>query len=294
MLNRAPIFVVGFQRGGTNILTNLIASHPDVCALGRETHQVFYGRHRQTVGKWIDRLRYVPILVAARDHVFRPASLKERRVMPRPAMRYADWLLHRSKVAAGRELLDDDTQVAASGDHRRLLAKNVNGLALATPVFGRMYPDATFIAMVRNGLALCESYVRRGWTADAFGMTYERICDQMLQDAETRPNYHLVRFEEMIADPVAMIEKIYRHTSLDVRMVTRFRLQAKQSMGRDGRRNYTFGGDRDRETRWFNLDELGGCFRTDVDENQIARLADRDRQSFLRRAGRSMARLGYA
>jgi hypothetical protein len=294
MLNKAPIFVVGFQRGGTNILTNLIASHPDVCALGRETHQVFYGRHKQAVGKWIDRLRYVPILVAARDHVFRPASLEERRVMPRPAMRYADWLLHRSKVAAGREVPDSGAGTARGGHQRRLVAKNVNGLALATPVFERMYPDATFVALVRNGLALCESYVRRGWTADAFGTTYERICDRMLQDAETRPNYHLVRFEEMIADPAAVIEKVYRYTSLDVRMVTKFRLQAKQSMDREGRRNYTFGGDRDRETRWFSLGELGGCFRTDVDENQIARLADRDRQSFLQQAGRSMARLGYA
>jgi hypothetical protein len=292
MLNTAPIFVIGFQRGGTNILTNLIASHPDVCALGRETHQVFYGRHNQGVGKWIDRLWYVPILVAARAHVFRPASLRERNGLPRPAMRYADWLLHRSKVATSCEMADSEPGATRSHE-RRLLAKNVNGLALATSLLGRIYPDATFVALVRNGLALCESYVRRGWTADAFGTTYERICDRMLQDAGTRQDYHIVRFEEMIADPAAVIAKVYGYASLDVRRVAKFRLQAKQSMDRDGRRNYTFGGEQDRETRWFGLGDLGGCFRKDVDENQIARLADRDRQTFLQRAGRSMARLGY-
>lgn len=294
MLNKAPIFVIGFQRGGTNILTNLIASHPDVCALGRETHQVFYGRHSERVGKWLDRLRYAPILVAAQAHVFRPGSLVERNGLPRPAMRYADWLLHRSKLAMNREHANGGPGAARRGHDGRLLAKNVNGLALATSVFGRMYPDATFLALVRNGLALCESYVRRGWTADAFGSTYERICDRILQDADTREDYHIVRFDEMIADPAAVIEKVYRYASLDVRAVPKFRLQAKPSMGQDGRRNYTFGGERDRETLWFSPGELGGCFRRDVDENQIARLDDRDRQTFMRRAGRSMARLGYA
>lgn len=292
MLNKAPIFVIGFQRGGTNILTNLIASHPDVCALDRETHQVFYGRHKRAVGKWIDRLWYAPILVAARGHVFRPTSLHERNGLPRPAMRYADWLLHRSKVAACREGARGGTG-AGRGHERRLLAKNVNGLALATSVLGVMYPDATFVALVRNGLALCEGYIRRGWTADAFGTTYQRICDRMLQDADTRQHYHIVRFEEMIADPAAVIEKVYRYASLDLRPVAKFRLQAKQSMDRDGRRSYTFGGEQDRETRWFSLRELSECFRKDVNENQIARLADQHRQIFLQRAGQSMARLGY-
>jgi|tagenome__1003787_1003787.scaffolds.fasta_scaffold20985642_4 hypothetical protein len=285
MLNRAPIFVIGFQRGGTNILMNLIASHPDVCALSRETHQVFYGRHQRAFAKWVDRLWYAPILLAARGHVFRPGSLRERERLPRLAMRYVDWLLYGSMMAACR-----DTDGC---DEKRLLAKNVNGLALATPLLGRMYPDATFIALVRNGLALCESYLRRGWTADAFGTTYQRVCDRILQDAETRQDYHVVRFEEMIAKPPAVIEKVYRYATLDARVVSKFRLQAKQSMDQAGRRNYTFGGQEDREIQWFSVGELSGCFRRDVDQNQIDRLTQQDRQSFLNRAGRAMARLGY-
>jgi hypothetical protein len=295
MLNRAPIFVVGFQRGGTNILTNLIASHPDVCALTRETHHVFYGKQSRPVEKWIDRLRYLPILVAARGHLFRATSVQERNGLPRFMMRYVDWLLYRNKMAAYAARANAEANGAGSlpGPATRPLAKNVNGLALATPVLAEMYPDATFVALVRNGLALCESYTRRGWTAEAFGTIYHRVCQRMLHDAATRENYHIVRFEEMIADPAALIEKVYRYAALDLRVVAKFRLQAKQSMDREGRRAYTFGGERDRETRWFDLPDLGSCFRKDVDQNQIARLGERDKQIFLQQAGPSLEALGY-
>jgi len=43
MLNVKPIFIVGFQRGGTGILMNLLLSHPNVCTPRGETHQVFRG-----------------------------------------------------------------------------------------------------------------------------------------------------------------------------------------------------------------------------------------------------------
>ena len=42
METETPIFVTGFSRGGTTILMNLLASHPDVCTVG-EIHQIFKG-----------------------------------------------------------------------------------------------------------------------------------------------------------------------------------------------------------------------------------------------------------
>jgi hypothetical protein len=64
-------------------------------------------------------------------------------------------------------------------------------------------------------------------------------------------------------------------------------------MDREGKRSYTFGGQRDRETQWFEPADLSGCFRKDVNANQIARLAPRDRATFLQIAGRTMEQLGY-
>jgi hypothetical protein len=293
MLNPAQIFVIGFQRGGTNILTNLLGSHPDTRFLGRETHMVFYGKAREPVAKWFRRLLYLPLLVGGRGHLFRPASLAERRGIPRPLMRYADLLLYRESMANATTQQDTNGTGRLAQSDKRLLCKNVNGLVFVTPLLREMYPDATFIALVRNGLALCEGYTRRGMPAAAFGEIYKKVSERMLDDAARVPNYHIVRFESLISDPLGVIKDVYRHASLDISAVSRYRLQAKRSMERDGKRTYTFGGTQDREIRWFDPSEIGNCFRKDVDASQIALLGERDRSEFLGVASGAMERLGY-
>jgi hypothetical protein len=175
----------------------------------------------------------------------------------------------------------------------RFLAKNVNGAVVASSLFSQMYPDASFIALVRNGLALCEGYVRRGWTAGDAGRMYETVCQKMLQDSRIIPNYHIVKFEEMVSDPVGFMKKIYSYAGLDADRVEKVRLQAKRSMNSDGTRSYTFGGSKDRETHWFTLDELGAYMRNDVNANQIQQLGTENREFFLSQAKDSMEKLGY-
>jgi hypothetical protein len=217
-------------------------------------------------------------------------------------LRYTDALFFWTKMAAPhRAKMAPATDASQNGSAMhsiqrrvaaRLLCKNVGGVALASPVFSAMYPDATFIALVRNGFALCEGYTRRGRSAAHAGKMFETVCQQMLQDAKRIPNYHIVRFEDMVSDPVAVLTEIYRHAGLDISRVTKFRLQVQESTGKDGRRSFAFGAT-DRETRWFSLAELGNCFRRDVNENQIARLGEQDKRIFLQHAERSMEQLGY-
>lgn len=295
MMNQAPIFINGFQRGGTNILMNLVASHPQVCMLGGETHIVFYGRDWQPAKKWLHRLLAAPLLLQTGQHTFWPYRFYSRRRLVRPLQQYVDAIFFASKVMAPRNRMIRPQQPRPwrQRQRARLLAKNVNGVVLATPIFAEMYPDATFIALVRNGLALCEGFVRRGWTAARAGRMYEAVCQQMLHDAAHLPNYHIVRFEEMIGNPVYTTQRILEQAGLDPRQVNDYRLQAKQSMDKNGRRAYTFGGVQDRETRWFAPAALQTHFRQDVNENQIAQLSASDREIFLHHAGQSMAALGY-
>lgn len=294
MLNKAPIFVNGFHRGGTNIAINLVASHPDVCTLRGETHEIFYGKNREPIRKWVHRLFYLPILTASRQHFFWPYCLGERNQMPRLLMYYVDMLFYCNRLAASTNRFKTEGTKYPEwrrGDCR-LLAKNANGLVFATDLFAEMYPDAAFIALVRNGLALCEGYIRRGFTAEDFGMMYEKVCQRMIHDVGGVDNYYVVRFEDMISDPATFIKEVYKYLGLDVSTVTRFRLQAKKSTAKDGTRQYTFGGA-DRETHWFALDELGHYLRKDVNENQIARLSVQDKRTFLQQAQTSMEYFGY-
>jgi len=295
MLNRAPIFVNGFSFGGTNMITNLLASHPEVCWLSGETHEVFYSKPRKRLDKWVRRFFYLPVQVSYGLHVFGRDCLDERDRLSKFMMRYVDLLFYLDKLTTDRnDYKSDDVRYSREEVKKcRFLAKNVNGAVLASSLFSQMYPDASFIALVRNGLALCEGYVRRGWTAGDAGRMYETVCQKMLQDSRIIPNYHIVKFEEMVSDPVGFMKKIYSYAGLYADRVEKVRLQAKRSMNSDGTRSYTFGGSKDRETHWFTLEELGAYMRNDVNANQIQQLGTENREFFLRQAKDSMEKLGY-
>ncbi|MCB0193555.1 MAG: sulfotransferase [Anaerolineae bacterium] len=295
MINRAPIFVNGFQRGGTNILVNFITSHPHVCAVG-ETQKIFYGRHKEALYKqYIQRVSYLPIFLAARQHIFWPERFYERNKLPTLIKHYTDWVFYRNKLASPHNTYEDPHMVITKEElaQTRFLCKNVNGVVFASHVFADMYPDATFIGLIRNGFALCESFIRRGWTAERFGRMYETVCQRIIKDAAQLDNYHLVRFEDIITNPVASAQTIYSYLHLDITKVSKFRLQAKKSMTTNGKRKYAFGGNVDREVHWFPIDQLEQYIQKDVNKNQIARLRDTDKKVFLQYAHASMEKLGY-
>jgi len=290
MLNQQPIFVNGFQRGGTNILVNLISSHRQVEWVA-ETHMIFYGDDWDSrLRKWSARALYLPIFGIARQHIFWINKMDDRRELPEFLWPYIDWRLYskRQRVPDRRE-----PEKQNNGRPTRPLFKNVNAMTLATDLFARMYPDAFFVGLVRDGLALCEGFVRRGFTAERFGKLYQRVVSQMIEDSQKRPNYHLVRFEDLIAAPEKEVHAIYDCLNLDLQGSQKFRLQAKRSMDKDGQRRYMFGGEKDREMHWFEMSELRGQFRTDVNDNQIAQLAPQDKETCLKYISEVMDYFGY-
>jgi hypothetical protein len=297
MLNKAPIFVNGFQRGGTNILMNLLISHPDVCGLDRETHEIFYGKYNDPLlRKLISRMLYIPILAGTGQHLFGYRLLAERKHLRRPLSSYLDFLFY------GKKVLNPDNKQKRHANGRtprqqtngRLLCKNVNAIVLLSPTFAAMYPDATFIALTRNGLAICEGFIRRGATAAEVGELYDAVGRQMVRDAERLENYHIVRFEDILADPQTAVQDIYAKAGLNFTSANRFRLQAKPSIAKNGSAAYMFGGVKDREVHWFSLEELPQVLRTDVNDNQIARLDPADKAVFMEKAGSMMQHFGYA
>jgi hypothetical protein len=295
MLNKRPIFVNGFQRGGTNILMRLISSHPQVRILGAEVHELFYGRDTQPGQKWLQRLTYAPILLSTRQHTFWPYRFYERRTLPKVIGHYLDLLFYLHKQTAQNSTYENNGRSHPTWVEKgsaRMVCKCVNGVVLATPLFAEMYPDATFVALVRNGLALCEGFMRRGWSAQRFGRMYQTIGDQILADARQIENYHIIGFEALVADPAATVQKVYGLAGLKVQDTEKFKLQAKKFMGQDGQRSYAFG-NQDKALVYAGLDELSGYLRPDVNDNQIARLAEADKTAFLREAQAAMSAFGY-
>jgi len=294
MLNKAPIFVHGFARGGTNMIMNLIASHPNIGMLGGELHQVFYGKEKEGIKKWVSRFLYFPIFAAARQHIFWHRCLDQRNRIPRFMMYYIDLLLHLNKSRAAKNQFKFQAVKYSPSEAKnlRLLSKNPNGLAFTTGLFSKMYPDAVFIALVRNGFAVCEGMIRRGWEVGKASVMYEKVCQRMISYSKSLPNYHILRFEHMISDPVSFIRQVYSYAKLDLGLVPNFRIQAKKSMDKNGSRRYMFG-QKDRELHWVHIEQLNNYFRKDVDKNQLLALSPSHKEIFLSHARKSMEYFCY-
>jgi hypothetical protein len=295
MLNRAPIFINGFSYGGTNLLMNLLVSHPDVCMLSGETHEIFYSKPRKLLDKAVRRLLYLPVQAASMQPIFWKNFYEGRKRLPGLMKSYVDLIFYIDKITTDRNDYKSERIKYTPGEIRsaRFLSKSVNGVVLASDVFSAMYPDATFIALVRNGFALCEGYVRRGFKASHAGRIYNTVCQKMIHDSEHLDNYHIVRFEEMVTEPMAFLKKIYGYADLDISKVAKIRLQAKRVMDQSGSRNYAFGGNRDREVHWFDIEEIDKYIRKDINKNQMLHLSEDDKKAFLKESRGSLEYFGY-
>ena len=299
MLNRRPIFVNGFSRGGTTILTNLLASHPDVCTVA-ETHQLFKG---QTVTDSLWRILQkcvlydAPILISLRQDFFSPRLIKPRKPLS-PSLRwFVDRVIYHEKVRSRSTIFNRFKCPNVEYTHEeittaRLVAKNVDGMIYATDAFAEMYPDATFVGLVRNGLALCEGHLRRGRSAVEIGRRYRQLGDKMVHDAERLPRYRIFRFEDLMHDAHGYLRQLYQHAQLDVQRLKRVRMQLRRVMDATGNHRLTSGAEWD--VVWLDVANFDTFFQQRVNQNQIQRLSAADRNAFLDEAGATMERLGYA
>lgn len=294
-INRRPIFINGFTRGGTTLLLNLLLSHPELCAPAFETHHAFRGfgpidNSLRIFIKWIGN--ELPLFPTLTPHAFSPRRFGNRPVLSARAERHIDRVLYREKLRArharlNRYLRRDTPYTDAEIASARLVAKNVDGIVYFTDALARMYPDAVFLGLVRNGLALCEGHVRRGAPADAYGHVYQGMIDRMLADAARIPAYHVLRFEDLLADPHAFIVRLYLLSGVDPALVREFRLERVADPFRGPQRG-------DGPLVWVGAEQLREAVDCDADRKQIARLSEADRMLFLSTAGGAMRRLGYA
>ena len=298
MLNRKPIFIVAFAYGGSNILLNLLRSHPEVCSPRGETNEVFMGKIDEPLAaRWAKRLRYFPCVVAERKNIFSWRNWQPRRPLKAFTQRVVDRILFDEKLRArdGSQNLYKYENVEYTEEEinsARLLCKSLDGLIYLTTEFARMYPDATFLALVRNGLAVCEGHIRRGHKVEEIARNYENACRVMIEHSRTIPNYHLIRYEDLIAQPLETLKKIYEWAGLDLGLVKKVRLQAKRVLEKDGSHKIILNRDF-KEVIWYDLDEFGKHFRKDTNKNQIERLTEDQKAVILHTCRSSLEHFGY-
>ena len=299
MRNSSPIFVNGFSRGGSTILTNLLASHPEVCLIG-ETHHAFKG-HSIADSMWgvLRKCLYndAPILAGQCQDFFSPRLITERKPLSRWAKSRVDAILHTEKFRSQHPTLNQfkSPEVeyhAGEIEASRLLGMNIDGIVFANDAFVDMYPEATFFGVVRNGLAVCEGHVRRGQTPKEVGERYQKLVDKMCDDANQLARYEILRFEDVLNQPIETLNRIFLHAGLDISKLDKIRVHTRRVMDAHG--NHRLTGKYEWELTWIPLEDLDRYLDRNVDANQAKLLSYGDRNEFLRYAGEAMERLGYS
>jgi len=185
-----PIFVSGCSRGGTTILSELLALHPDVCSVGR-------GPFHE--GQFVWRRRF-------------PDWSRHRWALP-PWV----WFLRRTARDATPARVRFFHQAFAEAMHRpgRMLEKTpANSVRL--PFIAALYPDACFVHVLRDGRDTTASLMARRVPL-AFA-PHQWVAAHRIALADLRrllpARVALVRFEGLLASPEATLREVWRRCGL--------------------------------------------------------------------------------
>jgi hypothetical protein len=277
---------------------NLLLSHPGVCISSGETHKVFKGTKWDPWWRKLNKRLFYDLvfrLLTGQD-LFGPNFYHPRKPVPYLLQRYIDHILYNGRFAAMREThnlfkTEDVLYTREELAKCRLLTKGLNGIVFTVEMFREMYPGAVFIGLIRNGLAICEGYIRRGGTAEKTAHIYKSVAEKMLEYRAQMQNYHIVSYEDMVAHPLKFVDKIYKLAGLDVKVLEKIRLQSKRVMDPSGKRNLFKGSDR--QVFWYKLSDIHHHIKPDINENQIQQLSVDDKAKFLSVAGGTMEKLEY-
>lgn len=281
------------------MLMNLLASHPQVCTVG-ETHQLFKGSsildsRNQVILKSL--VRDLPLILATWQDFLSPRNIRTR---PSRA-RFAAWWMRRAFEASKRnshhEHLNQyksptETYSQSEIDSSQMLAKNLDGTVLVTDLLREIYPNCRFVGMTRHGLAVCEGHLRRGRTVAQVGEMYAKVAGKIIRDSQTLDDYQLVRFEDLVANPIETLDEIFIGLGLDPDMVGEVRLQERKLVAKDGKHRLR-PDCAEWDVRWLSKVDLPDEFDQDVNKRQIERLSAGHRREFLSYAEDVMEQLGY-
>ena len=294
MKNKKPIILNCFSRGGSNLLWNIFLSHPDVCSPNRETLEIFDFNLRAP------KLSGIKTLFYTRDiRFFNQWNLKDRKKVSMKTKSFINDKLFDMKLSTKNhvDMKFKFENVEYSLDEirkSRIVIKNNNGLIYLTRLFREIYPDSIFFALVRNPTALYESHLRRktpvSITVDSFVNYYRSMVRKMLKDSESIKNYHIIKFEDMIKDPIGITKRLYKLSNLDISEVKKLRFRSKPYMHKGGKHMSKFPAY---NHYWFEFYDIPSFFEPNVNTYQLESLDDQTIEKINQSLSEEISQVGY-
>lgn len=286
MKNKRPIFIVGFQYGGTNLVQNLLLSHPELCCTRGEAQELFRGRKEEPLNtKIAKRARFLPILLKEDAKLFKSSKWQKTTSLKPVSQKRIDSIFFneklRAQAATQNRFKAPETRYSREEIKKsRLVVKMLNGLMLLDDTLLEMYPTATFIAVIRNGLDICDEAQKRGYSIDTMSEDYQRGCQHIITQSKKYPNYHVFRYEDLIEKPLNVLDEIFKAASLDFEDVSQIRLEHSDQAKKRA------------ALSWCSPEELDEQLRVNLGQRERA-LKGRDKRRVLQACLTSLRHFSY-
>jgi hypothetical protein len=277
MLNKKAILVSGFSRGGTNILWNVLQSHPKICSARYETNGLFNSNN--VTLKYLFKFNRIPnfekinVLKLAIDYKLYNLKMTNHH--------------HRHNKFAEPGIIYTKKQVSNSA----ICFKSVDNDINYTKDLRKIYPNLYFIALTRNGYALIDGHKRRGSTVQEVAKLYQNIADKMQEQSEKLHHFKLVRFENIINDTFSASDELFKFLKTEPYDLKHIRLKSKKIVGKDGLYHSKFGSEN--EKYWFNKKTIKTAIDNTINDRQMSSLSSSDIKTFNKYAKSALNYFGY-
>lgn len=279
MINKEVILVSGYSRGGSNLLWNLLQSHPEVCAPRYEMGTIFRNHQRLKFAKFIQIARKLGIINTSLLH------------------RMIDLELYRHKMQTlsrddNRYKYEDEPYAREEVKNSVLCLKSVDDDIDETDLLLEVYPGLAAVFLVRNGYAVAESHLRRGRPVAETAELYKRVGKKMSQYAKRTKKSMFVTFEEILSDPFSLSEKLYQFADLKPETLNKLRLKSKKVVNKEGRSEPAFG-EADRKY-WFDRNSIQEIIVPDINQKQVSTLSPEQIRTFNEIAADTLIDFSYS
>ena len=278
----------GLQRSGTTQAWNLLQSQAGTLWPAGELHQIL--RPNSQLLKHQKRpvytsLQYLRVLSRSGDLLN-----FHKEIRPGRLAKHAEWLQQGLKRAISENTGQRDRfrhGLLHDGEApERLLVKVMNyGIALAPDIL-KIYPNATFIVVLRDLVAVCEGHLARGQDPE----TVLDLCYEFTERCESLMGLpapvHAFSFEEYLGDPQKAALKLLAgagfQTSRDDEIVIQDRIRVQDQANGHFRSESI--------NRRLRIRELSDHVRRDVNDASRRRLGEEMERHLSKRLARASAR----
>lgn len=287
------VTIAGMSRGGTNLLWNIVQSHPEVIDTYYETNEIFGGKTSiSLVEKFIVELS---ALIRYPNHW--SSKIAKNRLHRFAKYSFDNDVFNRQKYpqvlyeASEFERLTICTKLVSAWEvnaMRKILKRN--DALKYIPLLDAAFDNLKMIFLVRNGLAVAEGWGRRGADIDTAAFWYRKYVLYYENYAKSNPGKALIfKFEDLLSDPFGSASKIFEFIGMPVNDLPQLRIAIKPTL----RSNKDLKNVTEKDKVWVDRANFSKVVDSGINDLQIENFSKTKKNRFIEINSDILNRYGY-